>query len=81
MINTSKVLKNSLWEYEYNKINYWDDIVILRVLNFWKIEDIENTLNHVWKTKIINVFKKNINQINPQIKKFLEIIFQYKRFR
>ncbi len=78
MINTSKVLKNSLWEYDYNKLKYSDDIVILRALNFWEIEDIKNISNHIWKTKIINVLKKNINQIDSKSKNFWKLYFNIK---
>jgi hypothetical protein len=34
MIRVSKVLENSLWEYDFKRLNYDDEIVVLRALNF-----------------------------------------------
>lgn len=75
MIHTSKVLKNSLWEYDYQKLHYSDEIVILRALNFWEIEDIQNIEHHIWKEKIIDVFQRNLNQIDRKSKNFWKIYF------
>jgi hypothetical protein len=75
MIHTSKVLKNSLWEYDYQKLNYSDEIVILRALNFWEVEDIQNIEHHIWKEKIIDVFQRNLNQIDGKSKNFWKIYF------
>lgn len=75
MIHTSKVLKNSLWEYDYNKLNYSDDIVIIRALNFWEIEDIQKIIQHTGKDKIINTLKENLNQIDTKSKNFWKLYF------
>lgn len=75
MIHTSKILKNSLWEFDYKKLNYSDEIVILRALNFWEVEDIQNIINHIWKEKVIDVFQRNLNQIDSKSKNFWKIYF------
>lgn len=76
MIHTSKVLKNSLWEYDYDKLNYSDEIVILRALNFWEVEDIQNIANHIGAEKIIEIFQKNQNQIDAKSKNFWKLYFK-----
>jgi len=78
MIKTSKILKNSLWEYDFKKLKYDDEIVVLRALNFWEIEDVENIQSHIWKEKIIEIFKKNLNQIDSKSKNFWKIYFKIK---
>lgn len=75
MIRTSQILKNSLWEYDYDKLNYSDDIVILRALNFWEIEDMKNIIKHIWKDKVINTLQKNLNQIDTKSKNFWKHYF------
>jgi hypothetical protein len=34
MIKMSKILKNSLWDYDLKKLSYDDEIVVLRALSF-----------------------------------------------
>lgn len=80
MIKVSKILKNSLWEYDFNKLDYNDEIVVLRALNFWEIEDIKNIQKHIWKEKIIEIIKKNSNQIDSKSKNFYRIYFKIKDF-
>ena len=75
MIQISKVLRNSLWEYDYEKFNYSDEIVIIRALNFWEIEDIENIINNTWRKRLIDVFQRNLDQIDPKSKNFWRLYF------
>lgn len=75
MIQTSKILKNSLWEYDYEKLNYSDEIVVVRALSFWEIEDVLNILKHIWKDKLIEIFQKNLDQIDSKSKNFWKLYF------
>jgi hypothetical protein len=34
MIKISKILENSLWDCDFKKLNYDDEIVVLKALNF-----------------------------------------------
>lgn len=58
MIKMSKILKNSLWDYDLKKLSYDDEIVVLRALSFWEIEDIKNIESHIWREKLIKIFRK-----------------------
>lgn len=78
MIKTSKVLKKSLWECDYSKLNYNDEIVIIRALMFWEIEDVKNIINHISREKVIDIFKKNAKQIDIKSKNFWELYFNIK---
>ena len=75
MIQTSKILKNSLWEYDYEKLNYSDEIVVVRALSFWELEDVLNIINHIWKDKLIEIFQKNLDQIDSKSKNFWKLYF------
>jgi hypothetical protein len=40
------------------KLSYDDEIVVLRALSFWEIEDIKNIESHIWREKLIKIFRK-----------------------
>lgn len=74
----SKTLEKSLWEYDFKKLKYSDEIVIIRALNFWEIKDIKIIEKNIWKEKIINTLIKNINQIDSKSKNFWKLYFKIK---
>lgn len=78
MIKISKILEKSLWEYDFKKLKYDDEIVIVRALNFWEIKDIKTIEKHIWKKQIINTLIKNINQIDSKSKNFWKLYFKIK---
>lgn len=78
MIKISKTLEKSLWEYDFKKLKYDDEIVIVRALNFWEIKDIKTLEKHIWKKQIINTLIKNINQIDSKSKNFWKLYFKIK---
>lgn len=78
MKNISKNLKSALWEYDINKLNFWDSIVIERVLSFWEIEDYKQIKQNIWKEKIVNFFIKNIDKFDKKTSNFWQKIFNIK---
>lgn len=79
MIKVSKILKSSLWEYDFKSLNYNDEIVIIRALNFWEIKDVKIIENHIWKENIKKIFKKNLSQIDKKSQNFWKLYFNIKK--
>jgi hypothetical protein len=50
----------------------------LRALNFWEIEDVKNIENHIWREKLIKIFKKKLNEIDNKSKNFWKLYFNIK---
>ena len=72
--NISTTLKNSLWEYDIQKLHFSDNIVIVRALNFWEISDINLIISNIWKQKFLDIFLKNTK---TDLKHFLGSRFFY----
>jgi hypothetical protein len=67
-----------LWEYDFKRLNYDDEIVVLRALNFWEIDDVKTIEQHIWKENLIKIFKKNLNEIDNKSKNFWGLYFKIK---
>ena len=80
MIQVSNTLKNSLWEYDTAKLSYDDEIVVVRALNFWELEDIQTLKKHIGRKKIIQIFQKNLNNIDRKSQNFYKIYFKMKDY-
>lgn len=78
MIQVSKVLKNSLWEYDITKLNYDDEIVVVRAINFWELEDIHTLEKQIGRKKIIHIFQKKLHSIDPKSQNFYKKYFKIK---
>ncbi len=76
MLKLSKVLLNSLWEYDVNLLKYEDEIVINRCLIFWEISDYYILKSEVWEDLIKKIFIKNISSFDKKTANFWKLIFK-----
>ncbi|MDP2090215.1 MAG: hypothetical protein Q8K30_01335 [Candidatus Gracilibacteria bacterium] len=79
MIKISKILKKSLWEYDITNMNYNDEILIIRALNFGELSDIKIISKNIGEKKVLDIFLKNITNIDNKSKNFWEIYFNLKK--
>lgn len=78
LTNISSTLKNSLWEYDIQKLHFSDNIVIVRALNFWEISDINLIISNIWKQKFLDIFLKNTSSIDNKSLNFWKLFFDLK---
>lgn len=76
MKRLSKNLKNSLWEYDFEKLEIQDEIVCVRAFCFWEISDIKLLENEIWKEKMKKIFLKNLDKIDKKSINFFKIYFK-----
>ena len=79
--NISTTLKNSLWEYDIQKLHFSDNIVIVRALNFWEISDINLIISNIWKQKFLDIFLKNTKSIDNKSLNFWKLFFDLKNLK
>lgn len=76
MIQVSKVLEKSLWEYDISKLTYESEIVTIRALCFGEIDDIKLICKEIWSDKVRAIFIKNITEIDLKSQNFWKKYFQ-----
>lgn len=76
MIQISKTLEKSLWEYDISQLTYENEIVIVRALCFGEISDIKLICKELWTEKVISIFIKNKHQIDLKSQNFWKKYFQ-----
>lgn len=78
MKNFSQTLLNSLWEFDKKNINYESEILITRALIYWEIDDIKLIQKNISNQKIIEIFQKNLSQIDAKSQNFWNLYFDLK---
>lgn len=73
MIN--KIFSSILWEYDLEKLNYDDEIVFIRSLNFWDKNHIDTLKEYLWIEKFKNKFINNIQNFDKKTINYWCIIF------
>ena len=78
MKKISQTLQNSLWEFDKKNINYESETLIVRAFIYWEIQDIKLIQKNVSQKRIIEIFQKNLSQIDAKSQNFWNIYFELK---
>jgi hypothetical protein len=81
MNNFSQTLQDSLWEFDKKNMNYESENLIIRAFMFWEIQDIKLIESKITRKKIIEIFQKNLSQIDVKSQNFWNIYFNLKSLK
>lgn len=81
MKKLSKILQYSLWEYDFEKLDFSDEIVTIRALCFWELSDVKIIENEIWIEKIKQIFLDNLDKIDKKSINFWRVYFGIKNLK